>query len=45
MKRFIFLIALILLGLAFYPGWILGQGFKPSGPKISISPDDYDAGD
>jgi hypothetical protein len=44
MKRYIFLIALI-LGLAFSPGWTLGQGYNRPGPSISISPEDYDAGD
>jgi hypothetical protein len=44
MKRYIFLSALI-LSLAFSPGWTLGQGYDRSGPAISISPDDYNAGD
>jgi hypothetical protein len=44
MKKCIFLIALI-IGLSFFPKWTVGQSTIPSGPSISISPDDYNAGD
>jgi hypothetical protein len=44
MKRIIFFLA-IGLSLVLSFGGPGGKGYSSSGPSISISPDDYDAGD
>jgi hypothetical protein len=33
------------LSLVFSSGWLGEQGYSAAGPSISISPEDYDAGD
>ncbi len=44
MKKTLFLLA-VGLSLVFSFGWLGEIGYSLSGPSISISPDDYDAGD
>jgi hypothetical protein len=44
MKRVFFLLA-VALSLVFLFGGLGMQGYSAAGPAISISPDDYDAGD
>jgi hypothetical protein len=44
MKKILFLLA-IGLSLVFSFGWLVKPGYSFTGPSISISPDDYNAGD
>ena len=44
MKQILFLLA-VGLSLVFSFGWLGERGYSLSGPSISISPDDYNAGD
>ena len=44
MKQLLFVLA-VGLGLVFLPGMSFGQTLYSSGPSLSISPDDYNAGD
>ncbi|HSO71711.1 MAG TPA: hypothetical protein VLR91_03570 [Thermodesulfobacteriota bacterium] len=44
MKKLIFFLA-VGLSLVIPFEWLAGLGYSSTGPSISISPDDYDAGD
>jgi len=44
MKKLVIFLALG-LSLVFSFGWLGVPGYSAAGPSISISPDDYDAGD
>jgi hypothetical protein len=44
MKQILFLLA-VGLSLVFSFGWLGEPGYSLAGPAISISPDDYNAGD
>jgi hypothetical protein len=44
MKQILFLLA-VGLSLVFSFGWLGEPGYSLAGPSISISPDDYNAGD
>jgi len=44
MNKIIFCLAVV-LSLVFFFGCTGGPGYAVAGPSISISPDDYDAGD
>jgi hypothetical protein len=44
MNKILFYVA-VGLSLGFFSGWLGVPGYSAAGPSISISPDDYDAGD